>query len=118
MLKNLKVRSGLRSGVHSPQPTHLALHQEIRWRRKVCDDGLSGRLRRIAGDPVGRDPPARGHHTDYICRGVPFPQWKLPEMGQSLTTNRLYGLHNLVLLEGDFLKAFPQVDTSARQLGL
>ena len=118
VLKKLKVRSwvrsGVRSGVHSPQPTHLALHQEIRWRIKVCDDGLSGRLRRIAGDPVGRDPPARGHHTEYIYRAVPFPQWKQPEFDNKPPLRA----PQLVLLEGDLLKAFPQVDTSARQLGL
>ena len=62
-------------GVHSPQPTNLTIHKEIRWHNRVCDDRLNGWLQYPAGDPVYRDPPARGHHTGFVCGGHPSPLW-------------------------------------------
>ena len=58
-------------GVHSPQPTNLTIHEEIRWRKRVCDERLNGWLQCPAGDPVYRDPPARGYHTVFLCGGFP-----------------------------------------------
>ena len=45
---------------------------EIRGHRRVCVDRLSGLLQCPVGDQISRDPPARGHHTDFIYGG-PIP---------------------------------------------
>ena len=60
-------------GVHSPQPTFLTIHYEIRLHQRVCDDRLNGWLQCPAGDPVCQDQPARGHHTGFVCWGFPSP---------------------------------------------
>ena len=81
--------------------------------------------------------------TQVISVGVPFLLWELPERGQSLTSNCLYGLHSCfssslcpgvfstreyfrktagfeirVFPRGYVLESFPQGDTPAIQHGL
>ena len=45
----------------------------LKWHKRVYDDRLNGWQQCPAGDPVCRDPPARGHHTGFICGGFPSP---------------------------------------------
>ena len=82
----------------------------------VCDDRLNGWLQCPAGDPVCRDPPARGHHTGFVCGG------SLPPCGAARERSEFnikppLGAPLLIFPRGYLLKSFPRVDTSARQRG-
>ena len=77
---------------------------------------LNGWLQCPAGDPVCREPPARGHHTGFICGG------NLPPCGAAgkrseFNIKPLLGTPLLIFHRGYLLKSFPRVDTSARQRG-
>ena len=102
--------------MHSHQPTNLTIHYEIRWHKRVCDDRLNGWLQCPAGDPVCRDPPARGHHTGFFCGGSLPPCAAAGERSEFNIKSPL-GAPPLTFPRGHLLKSFPQVDTSARQRG-
>ena len=101
-------------GVHSPQPTNLTIHYEIRWHKRVCDDRLNGWLQCPAGDPVCRDPAARGHHTGFICGGFTSP-WGAAGDRSEFSIKPPLVAPLLIFHRGYRLKSFPQVDTSAKQ---
>ena len=69
-----------------------------------------------AGDPVCRDPPARGHHTGFICGGNLSPCGAAGERSEFNIKPPL-GAPLLIFPRGYPLKSFPRVDTSARQRG-
>ena len=73
--------------MHSPQPTNLTIHLEIRWHKRVCDDRLNGWLQCPAGE-----------RSEFNIK---------PPLGAPL----------LIFPRGYLLKSFPRVDTSARQRG-
>ena len=58
-----------RGGCTDLSPISWPSNLEIRWHRKACGDRLSEWLQCPVGDPVCRDPPARGQHMGFICRG-------------------------------------------------
>ena len=102
--------------MHSPQPTNLTIHYEIRWHKRVCDDRLNGWLQCPAGDPVCRVPPARGHHTGIICGGT-LSIWGAAGERSEFNIKPPLGAPLQNFPRGYLLKSFPQVDTSARQRG-
>ena len=102
--------------MHSLQPTNLTIHYEIRWHKRVCDNRLNGWLQCRAGDPVFRDPPARGHHTGFICWGS-LPPWGTAGERSEFNIKPALGAPLLIFPRGYLLKSFPQVDTSASQRG-
>ena len=55
--------------------------------------------------------------TRVLSVGGSLPHGDLPERGHSLTSNCLFRAPLLIFPSGYLLKSFPQVDTSARQLG-
>ena len=100
--------------MHSPKPSNLAFHCEVRWNKEVGNDRLSGLLQHLAVDPVCQIPPKRRHHTSFSCRRfhshigaageTPEFDIKSPSWVPLLIFPRSY-----------LLKSFPQGDTSARQ---
>ena len=66
--------------------------------------------------PSYRDPPARGHHTGFICGGNLPPCGAAGERSEFNIKPPL-GAPLLIFPRGYLLKSFPQVDTSARQRG-
>ena len=78
---------------------------------KVSDDRLSGWLQRPAWDPVCLDPPARGHHAGFICRGSLLPYGSCQREARVLHWNAFWdSTHDF------FIKViFPLGDTFARQ---
>ena len=82
----------------------------------VYDDRLNGWLQCPAGDPVCRDPPARGHHTGYVCGGT-LPPWGAAWERSEFNIKPPLGAPLMIFPQGYLLKSFPRVDTSARQRG-
>ena len=89
---------------------------KIRWHKRACDDRPNGWLQCPVGDPVCRDPPARGHHTGFMCGEFPSPWGAAGERSEHSIKLPL-GSPLLIIHRGYLLKSFPQVDTSARQRG-
>ena len=100
--------------MHSQQPTLTwPSNLDIRWHKKVFDDRFSRWLQRYVGDPVCRDPPARGHHTGFICRGVPSPIGAAGERPE-IEIKPPLAAPFLIFPRGDHLKSFLHRDTSER----
>ena len=69
-----------------------------------------------AGDPVCRDPPARGQHKGFICGGN-LPPCRAAGERSEFNIKPPLGAPLLIFPRGYLLKSFPRVDTSARQRG-
>ena len=94
----------------------MTIHSEIRWHKRVCDDRLNGWLQCPAEDTICRYPPACGHHTGIFCGGTLPPCGATGERSE-FNIKPPFGAPLLIFPRVYLLKTFPQVDTSARQLG-
>ena len=102
--------------VHSPQPTNLTIHQEIRWHKRVCKtDSMDGCNVLPQTQFVGIR--LRVDTTRvFFVRGS-LPPWGAAGERSECNIKPPLGAPLLIFPRGYLLKSFPQVDNSARQRG-
>ena len=102
--------------MHSPQPTNLAFILRNQIAQNVSDDRLIGWSQSSAGDPICREPSARGFHTGFILRDSIHPMGAAGERPE-FEIKPLLKAPLLIFPRGYHVKSFPKGDTSARQWG-